>query len=123
MAGFVPLRPAPAAFGDPVAAGATPAPPGLLRGLGRDNARLATFAKAKGVRLRPHGKTHKCAAIARAQVHAGAVGVCCQKVSEAEAFVAGGVEDVLVSNEIIAPAKLRRLAALTAKARIGICVD
>jgi D-serine deaminase-like pyridoxal phosphate-dependent protein len=117
------VRPAPAAFGDPVEAVDTPALLVELDAFERNLVRMAEFARAKGLRLRPHGKTHKCVAIARAQIHAGAVGVCCQKVSEAEAFVAGGVEDVLVSNEIIAPAKLRRLAALTARARIGVCVD
>jgi D-serine deaminase-like pyridoxal phosphate-dependent protein len=116
-------RPAPAAFGDPLSAVDTPALLVELDAFERNIARMAEFAKAKGVRLRPHGKTHKCATIARAQVQAGAVGVCCQKVSEAEAFVAGGIEDVLVSNEIVAPAKLRRLMGLTAKARIGVCVD
>ena len=51
-----------------------------------------------GVRLRRHAKTHKCAIIARAQIARGAVGVCCQKVAEAEALVRAGVEDVLMSN-------------------------
>jgi D-serine deaminase-like pyridoxal phosphate-dependent protein len=123
MVGFAPSRTAPAAFGDPVAAVDTPALLVELDALERNIARMAEFAKRQGVRLRPHGKTHKCAAVARAQIQSGAVGVCCQKVSEAEAFVAGGVEDVLVSNEIVSPAKLRRLAALTAKAQIGVCVD
>jgi D-serine deaminase-like pyridoxal phosphate-dependent protein len=79
-------------------------------------------AKA-GLRLRPHAKTHKCAAIALKQMAAGAVGVCCQKVSEAAALVSGGVSDVLVSNEVIDPRKLDRLAQLAAAARISICVD
>src|SRR5258708_6638452 len=53
----------------------------------------------------------------------GAVGVCCQKVSEAEILVDGGIPDVLVSNEVAGAAKLRRLAALARSARIGVCVD
>jgi 3-hydroxy-D-aspartate aldolase len=53
----------------------------------------------------------------------GAVGVCCQKVSEAEALVSGGVSDVLVSNEIVGRNKIERLAALARQARIGVCVD
>ncbi|MBL8707947.1 MAG: DSD1 family PLP-dependent enzyme [Rhodospirillaceae bacterium] len=85
--------------------------------------RMADFAAAKGIRLRPHGKTHKCSAIGRRQMVLGAAGLCCQKVSEAEAFVAGGIADVLVTNEVLAPRKLERLARLTAQARIGICVD
>jgi D-serine deaminase-like pyridoxal phosphate-dependent protein len=75
------------------------------------------------VRLRPHAKTHKSPEVAARQVALGAVGVCCQKVSEAEVMVAGGIGDVLVSNEIAGAGKLDRLAALAAKARIGVCTD
>jgi len=75
------------------------------------------------VRVRAHAKTHKCPEIAKRQVAAGAVGVCCQKVSEAEAMVEGGIADVLVSNEIIGMTKLNRLAGLARRARIGVCVD
>ena len=75
------------------------------------------------IRLRPHAKTHKSPDIAQAQMALGAVGVCCQKVSEAEVMVDGGIADVLVSNEIAGTAKLRRLAALAQRARIGVCVD
>ena len=80
-------------------------------------------AVANRVRVRAHAKTHKCAEIARRQIAAGAVGVCCQKVSEAEAMVAGGVGDVLVSNEVVGAAKLARLAELSRRAHIGVCVD
>jgi D-serine deaminase-like pyridoxal phosphate-dependent protein len=75
------------------------------------------------VRLRPHAKTHKSPDIARRQVEAGAVGVCCQKVSEAEAMVEGGIADVLVSNEVVGAQKIERLAALSRRARLGVCVD
>ena len=75
------------------------------------------------VRLRPHAKTHKCPVIALQQIALGAVGVCCHKVSEAEAMVHGGVPDVLISNEIVGAPKLRRLAALARAARIATCVD
>lgn len=85
--------------------------------------RMADFAKARGIRLRPHGKTHKCAAIGRMQMALGAVGLCCQKVSEAEALVKGGIGDVLVTNEVLAGTKLDQLVKLTDEARIGICVD
>jgi D-serine deaminase-like pyridoxal phosphate-dependent protein len=86
-------------------------------------ARMASAAAHGHVRLRPHAKTHKCAEIARRQMALGAVGVCCQKVSEAEALVDGGVTDILVSNEIADPHKLARLAALAQRAAIGVCVD
>jgi D-serine deaminase-like pyridoxal phosphate-dependent protein len=89
----------------------------------RNLTRLADRAKAMGVRLRPHAKTHKSPVIARRQMALGAIGVCCQKVSEAEAMVQGGVSDVLVSNEIAGARKCARLAALAREARIGICVD
>ena len=94
-----------------------------LAALERNLARLAERTRAMGVRLRPHAKTHKSAAIARKQIALGAVGVCCQKVSEAEAMVAGGVGDVLVSNEVVGRGKLARLAALAREARIAVCVD
>src|ERR687889_1805605 len=56
----------------------------------RNLKRLAERVAGRGVRLRPHAKTHKCPIIALKQVEAGAVGVCVQKVSEAEAMVYGG---------------------------------
>ncbi len=87
------------------------------------NLRRLPASLPAGVRLRPHAKSHKCPEIALRQIAAGAVGVCCQKVSEAEAMVAGGVRDVLVSNEIVGAAKLTRLAALARTARIAVCVD
>jgi 3-hydroxy-D-aspartate aldolase len=79
-------------------------------------------AKA-GVRLRPHAKTHKSPIVAHQQIALGAVGICCQKVSEAEIMVRDGIGDVLVSNEIAGAAKLHRLAALARHARIAVCVD
>ncbi|MBN9445134.1 MAG: DSD1 family PLP-dependent enzyme [Bosea sp.] len=84
---------------------------------------MAAFSEAHGIRLRPHAKTHKSPEIALRQIAHGAVGQCCQKVSEAEILVAGGVGDVLVTNEIASPAKLDRLAVLARTARIGLCVD
>jgi len=75
------------------------------------------------IRIRPHAKTHKSADIAKLQIADGAVGVCCQKVSEAQALVEGGVADVLVSNEVVGAAKIARLAYLAGRARIGVCVD
>lgn len=85
--------------------------------------KMQSFADDAGLRLRPHAKTHKCAVIAGQQMALGAVGVCCQKVSEAEALVHAGVNDVLVSNEVIGASKLERLAAMAELASIGVCVD
>jgi len=85
---------------------------------------LGDFIKAHGIRHRAHAKTHKSADIALYQIeHGGACGVCCQKVAEAEAMVAGGVTDVLVSNQVVDPAKIDRLARLATKARVLVCVD
>jgi 3-hydroxy-D-aspartate aldolase len=89
----------------------------------RNLRRLPERISGTGVRMRPHAKTHKCPVIALKQVALGAVGVCCQKVSEAEAMVQGGVRDVLVTNEIVGRQKLRRLMALAHDARIGVCAD
>jgi len=84
---------------------------------------MAAFARQSGMRLRPHAKSHKCPEIARAQVAAGAVGICCQKVSEAAVFVAAGIADVMVSNEVVGARKLERLAALARQAHVSVCVD
>jgi len=88
--------------------------------------RLMDAARDAGVRVRPHGKSHKSLQIAHRQIDAGAVGICCQKVGEAEVFLAGGIKDVLITNEIVGERKLRRLAQLAsmfAPARVGVCVD
>ena len=77
----------------------------------------------KRVRVRPHAKCHKSAAIAKLQIADGAVGVCVQKVSEAEALAEGGIEDILISNEVVGAPKLARMAELSRHARIGVCVD
>ena len=77
----------------------------------------------RNVKVRPHAKSNKCPEIALRQMALGAVGVCCQKVSEAEAMVDGGVNDVLIANEVVGAAKLRRLAALSKRARIAVCAD
>jgi D-serine deaminase-like pyridoxal phosphate-dependent protein len=99
--------------------------PALILDLDAFERNLATLQRSVGgrSRVRAHAKTHKCPEIARRQIAAGAIGVCCQKVSEAEALVEGGIDDVLVSNEIVGAHKIARLAALAERARIGVCVD
>src|SRR5258707_1075645 len=94
------IVPPPAEIGMRLAEVETPALLLDLDAFERNLTRLAERAKQMGVRLRPHAKTHKSPIIARRQMALGAVGVCCQKVSEAEAMVQGGVADVLVSNDI-----------------------
>jgi D-serine deaminase-like pyridoxal phosphate-dependent protein len=114
---------APANIGMPLADVDTPALILDLDAFERNLARMAEAVRAKPVRLRPHAKSHKCAEIALRQIAAGAVGVCCQKVSEAEALVAGGVSDVLIANEVVGAGKLARLAALARKAQLAVCAD
>lgn len=90
----------------------------------RNVAALGRYVKEQGVRLRAHAKTHKSCDIAAYQIEkGGACGMCCQKVSEAEALVDGGIRDVLISNEVVAPRAIDRLAALAARARVLVCVD
>src|SRR5215470_6420405 len=86
-------------------------------------ARMAQVMERSPARLRPHAKSHKCAEIAKRQIAAGAVGVCAQKVSEAEALVSGGVADVLVTNEIVGAQKTARLARLAREARVAVLAD
>ena len=77
----------------------------------------------RSIKVRPHAKSHKCPEIGKRQMALGAVGVCCQKVSEAEAMVDGGVGDVLIANEVVGAVKLKRLAALAKRAKIAVCAD
>ena len=114
---------APAEVGMALADVDTPALVVDLDPLERNLARMAEAAAAAGVALRPHAKTHKSVHIAQKQVALGAVGVCCQKVSEAEAMVAGGIGDVFVSNEVIGETKLRHLAGLARQAKVTVAVD
>ena len=109
--------------GDPVDAIDTPALVLDLDAFERNLHRMADALKGHPLRLRPHGKSHKCPEIARRQVALGAVGICCQKVSEAAVFVEAGILDVLVTNQVVGATKLRHLAALARRARIGVLVD
>jgi 3-hydroxy-D-aspartate aldolase len=85
--------------------------------------RMAEQTSRLGMKLRPHAKTHKCGVIAHEQILRGAVGVCCQKVSEAEALVGNGVGNVLITNEVVDRRKLERLAAVAKRATLALCVD
>jgi 3-hydroxy-D-aspartate aldolase len=114
---------APATVGDSVAELDTPTLIVDLDAFEHNLRRMADYAARTGVALRPHAKAHKCAVIALRQMALGAVGVCSQKVSEAEALVDAGVSNVLLSNEIIAPRKLNRLVDLAHRATITACVD
>lgn len=84
---------------------------------------MAAFFADKPTSLRPHAKTHKCPEIARRQLQAGAIGITCAKLGEAEAMVGAGIEDVLIANEIVGAIKTRRLATLARRANLMVAVD
>ena len=93
--------------------------PALVLDLDRFEGNVAAMARLteeSGQSLRPHAKSHKCAAIAKAQVAAGAVGVCCATLREAEAMTAAGVSGLLITSPVVGDAKIGRLAALAARA-------
>ena len=96
-----------------------------LDALERNIKKMGDFAKSHGMRHRVHGKMHKSVDVALLQEKlGGSVGVCCQKVSEAEVFARGGIKDVLVSNQVRQPEKIDRLARLPKLgARAICCVD
>ena len=92
--------------------------------LHRNIATMAAFGASVGVNLRPHIKTHKTVQLARLQIAAGAIGVTCAKVGEAEVMVNdAGVDDVLLAYPTIGEAKFRRIVALMERARIIVAVD
>ncbi|MCM5569359.1 DSD1 family PLP-dependent enzyme [Burkholderiaceae bacterium FT117] len=120
-----PAFPPPARPGDPLDAVDTPA---LVLDLDASDANVAALhrqAAAAGLAVRAHGKAHRCPALALRQVAAGAIGVCVQKVGEAEGFAAAGVRDILVTNELVDPSKCQRLARLAGQPglRLAACVD
>ena len=96
-----------------------------LDALERNIRKMGDFAAAHGMRHRAHGKMHKSVDVLKLQQDlGGAVGVCCQKVSEAEVFARGGIKDILVSNQVRDPAKIDRLARMPNHGcRVIVCVD
>jgi len=80
--------------------------------LDRNIRKMADLARAHGVSLRPHAKTHKSVDIAKRQIAAGAVGMCCAKLGEAEALAAGGIDSILITSPIVSAPAIARLNAL-----------
>jgi 3-hydroxy-D-aspartate aldolase len=80
--------------------------------LDRNIMRMADAARARNVALRPHAKTHKSVEIARRQIAAGAIGVCCAKLGEAEALAAGGIARILITSPVVSEPAIRRLVEL-----------
>lgn len=103
-----------ALIGQPGSRWRMPTPAGVidLDAFDRNVARMAARAKAAGLALRPHAKSHKCAALARRQIAAGAVGVCCAKLGEAEALSAAGVRGILITSSLAGEPSAARAARL-----------
>jgi D-serine deaminase-like pyridoxal phosphate-dependent protein len=89
----------------------------------RNIAKMSEFFKDKEAKLRPHAKTHKCPAIAHKQLEAGARGVCCQKLSEAEIMINAGIKDVLITNQVVGATKIRKLVGLSRHGCPIVAVD
>lgn len=87
-----------------------------LAALEANIAAMAGFARRAGIALRPHSKTHKSPEIARRQIAAGAAGICCAKLGEAEAMVEAGIAGVLLTSPVVTPMGIERLVALNARA-------
>lgn len=85
--------------------------------------RMADICSKHNVQWRPHSKGHKSPEIARRQVEAGAIGVTCAKLGEAEIMAAGGIRDILIANQLVGPHKMRRLAELCRTADPVVAVD
>ena len=82
----------------------------------RNLSRMAAIAAGRGTQLRPHAKTHKCVAIARRQIAAGALGVSCTILREAEAMVDGGIPGVLITSPVVTASAITRLTGLARRA-------
>ena len=110
----------PAVVGDKLHQVETPALIVRYDALHRNLQRMKDFVASaqRPIQLRPHAKTHKCPALARLQVDQyGAVGMCCQKLDEAEALVEGGIADILITNAMVGFKKINRLCNLAKKGK------
>src|SRR5260370_5004699 len=94
-----------------------------LNAMERDLAKMAGFFSVGSTRLRPHYKNHKCPALARRQIDAGAIGMTCATLAEAEALVANGIGNILISSEIAGDRKIRRFVDLSRRSDIIAVVD
>ncbi|MBN2456262.1 MAG: DSD1 family PLP-dependent enzyme [Sedimentisphaerales bacterium] len=85
--------------------------------------KMAAFFSSLECKLRPHAKSHKLPLIAQKQIEAGAIGITCAKLQDAEAFINAGIDNVLIANEIVGSEKIRKLIDLSGRANIIVCVD
>lgn len=85
--------------------------------------RMQALCDSAGVKFRPHIKTHKIPEIARMQIEAGAVGIACQKLTEAQVFIEAGINDILIPYNIVGERKTRRLADMALYNRVAVSAD
>ncbi|VVE32493.1 MULTISPECIES: DSD1 family PLP-dependent enzyme [Pandoraea] len=112
-----------ARVGDSLAQVATPSLLLDLDAFDANVARMASAAAVRGVAVRPHAKAHKSVTIARAQIAAGAVGICCQKVTEAIPFVNAGIGNIHISNEFVGEARVALVVEMASRVTLSVCVD
>src|SRR6201988_429271 len=89
----------------------------------RNIARIQAACDAAGVANRPHIKTHKSPMLAQLQIAAGAKGITCQKIGEAEVMADAGIDDILITYNLLGEEKMARLGALQAKANMTVAAD
>lgn len=89
----------------------------------RNIRKMADYFSARPSKLRPHFKNHKCVSLARRQLAAGAVGMTCAKLSEAEVLADHGITDILIANQVVGEGKVDRLARIAARAKVGVAID
>jgi len=94
-----------------------------LEAMERNIEKMAAYFRGRSADLRPHMKHHKTPEIAHLQLAAGAIGVCCQKLGEAEAMADGGVHNILITYEIIGSSKIQRLMNLARRVDLMVTVD
>jgi len=109
--------------GTPVTELDTPALLIDLDAMERNLRKMADFASEAGVNVRPHIKTHKCPEIAKRQIAAGAQGLTCAKLGEAEVMARAGIRDLLIANQIVGPVKIARLIELAKVSDVIVALD
>jgi len=110
-------------IGTPVAELDTPALLLDLDAFEGNVAKMARFMAQRSANLRPHVKTHKCSTIGKIQIEAGAQGLTCAKLGEAEAMADAGIRDLLIANQIVGPVKIARLVELARRSDVIVAVD
>lgn len=86
-------------------------------------AKMGKYMREVGCNLRPHIKAHKTPAIAHRQIAAGAIGVTCAKLGEADVMISAGIDNILIANQIVGPFKAGRLVGLAKEASVSVAID